>query len=234
MMLFFISGDKREKNVMRKLLAFLTLVILISSLNTYVYANSDSCVFSVENSTVYAGETVVLKINVKSQGVASIKLQIDYPEELVLEDVKVNTELGGMFQLSPELNIINWISLNDVSGDFVLAEMTFKAPSNAENGRYDIKISCNPCDIFNENEEEVSYIIENGVINVTSKQIGDIDGNGVIDSTDYLRVKGYFLGTYVLEEASFIIGDVTKDGVINSTDYLRIKGHFLGTYDLNG
>ncbi len=64
-------------------------------------------------------------------------------------------------------------------------------------------------------------------------QLGDVTGDGIIDSTDYLRVKGHFLGTYVLEGYTFIAGDVNGDGIIDSTDYLRIKGHFLGTYDLN-
>ena len=61
---------------------------------------------------------------------------------------------------------------------------------------------------------------------------GDVDGNGIIDSTDYLRIKGHFLGTYTITGIALESGDVTSDGVIDSTDYLRIKGHFLGTYNL--
>ncbi len=63
--------------------------------------------------------------------------------------------------------------------------------------------------------------------------LGDVNNDGFVNSTDYLRIKGHFLGTLTLEGAEFTAGDVTKDGIINSTDYLRIKGHFLGTYELH-
>ena len=62
--------------------------------------------------------------------------------------------------------------------------------------------------------------------------IGDIDGNAKTDSTDYIRVKSAFLGTFSLSDAQFKAGDVEKDGAINSTDYIRIKSAFLGNYDL--
>ncbi len=62
---------------------------------------------------------------------------------------------------------------------------------------------------------------------------GDVTGEGRVDSTDYLRIKGAFLGTFNLEGVSALAGDVTGEGRIDSTDYLRIKGHFLGTYNLH-
>ena len=64
--------------------------------------------------------------------------------------------------------------------------------------------------------------------------LGDVNNDGAIDSTDYLRIKGHFLGTYTLEGAALVAGDVNKDSAIDSTDYLRIKGHFLGTYTIEG
>ncbi len=64
-------------------------------------------------------------------------------------------------------------------------------------------------------------------------RLGDVNNDGVIDSTDCLRIKGHFLGTNTLEGIALEVGDVTKDGVINSADYLRIKSHFLGKFDLN-
>jgi hypothetical protein len=60
--------------------------------------------------------------------------------------------------------------------------------------------------------------------------LGDIDGNGIIDTTDYMRAKAAFLGTFELSEAQFLAADVDKNGVIDTTDCLRIKAHFLGTF----
>ncbi len=62
--------------------------------------------------------------------------------------------------------------------------------------------------------------------------LGDVDGSGVVDATDYMRIKSVFVGKYSLQGAYFISADVMEDGVINSTDYLRIKSFFIGAYDL--
>ncbi len=62
--------------------------------------------------------------------------------------------------------------------------------------------------------------------------LGDLDGNGVIDATDYLRIKNNFLGYSSLEGDWLVAADVYQDGVITSADYLRIKGHFLKSYNI--
>ncbi len=62
--------------------------------------------------------------------------------------------------------------------------------------------------------------------------LGDVDGNGVVDATDYMRIKSVFLGTYSLEGSNKLAADVTADDRIDTTDYLRIKSFFLGTFDL--
>jgi len=64
-------------------------------------------------------------------------------------------------------------------------------------------------------------------------RLGDVNNDGVVDSTDCLRIKAHFLRINTLEGIAFEVGDVTKDGIINSTDYLRIKYHFMRKLDLN-
>ncbi len=56
---------------------------------------------------------------------------------------------------------------------------------------------------------------------------GDTDGNGIITSTDYLRVKKAFLNEFALENAYFEAADADDDNVLTSTDYIRIKSYFL-------
>ncbi|MBQ5711237.1 MAG: hypothetical protein IIV61_01365, partial [Oscillospiraceae bacterium] len=67
---------------------------------------------------------------------------------------------------------------------------------------------------------------------VTVAVMGDLDGNGTVDTTDYLRIKSAFLERYTMGTAEAIAADVDGDGSITATDHLRIKKHFLGTYDL--
>ncbi|MBO7253803.1 MAG: hypothetical protein J6V36_00695, partial [Clostridia bacterium] len=62
--------------------------------------------------------------------------------------------------------------------------------------------------------------------------IGEVDGDGEITSTDYMRIKGNLLGTSTLEEVFIESAEVDNDGVLSSTDYLRIKSYFLGAFQL--
>ncbi len=57
--------------------------------------------------------------------------------------------------------------------------------------------------------------------------MGDVDGNGKIDTTDYLRIKMYFLESFDVTDAFYLSGDVDSNGIIESTDYMRIKLMFL-------
>ena len=59
-----------------------------------------------------------------------------------------------------------------------------------------------------------------------------MDGSGVVDSTDYLRLKKVFLGEFPSPEGIYMYSaDMDQSGKIDSTDYLQIKKIFLGTYE---
>ena len=62
--------------------------------------------------------------------------------------------------------------------------------------------------------------------------LGDVDGSGKIDTTDYLLVKKSFLGMETLNGANFVAADTDKSGKVDTTDYLQIKKHFLGQLSL--
>ncbi len=67
---------------------------------------------------------------------------------------------------------------------------------------------------------------------VTVVVSGDVDGNGKVNSTDYMRVKSAFLYSYTLNSAQYSAADVDGNNKIDSTDYMRIKSQFLGSYNL--
>ncbi len=70
-----------------------------------------------------------------------------------------------------------------------------------------------------------TYEIEG--ISFTTVSSGDVDGNGEINATDYLRIKQAFLGNHTFEEAEELAADMNNDGEVNTTDYLLIKTIFL-------
>ncbi len=61
--------------------------------------------------------------------------------------------------------------------------------------------------------------------------LGDVDGDGELTSTDFLKIKKYLLDSSEATEQFILDADVNKDGVINSTDYLSIKQLWIKTDD---
>ncbi len=62
--------------------------------------------------------------------------------------------------------------------------------------------------------------------------LGDVDGSGIVDSTDYIKIKSMLRGEISLSGVYFSASDVWVDGIVDMTDYLRVKSFFLGVYDL--
>lgn len=62
---------------------------------------------------------------------------------------------------------------------------------------------------------------------------GDINGDGQIKSTDYLKLKKHFSGgSYLLTGAYEKAADLSGDGQLKSVDYLMLKKYFSGTVEL--
>lgn len=57
---------------------------------------------------------------------------------------------------------------------------------------------------------------------------GDTDGNGKIDSTDYIIAKRHMLNISKLKDSFFKAADMDNNGKIDSTDYISIKRIILG------
>ncbi len=62
--------------------------------------------------------------------------------------------------------------------------------------------------------------------------LGDVDGDGNINSTDCMQVRRYYLGLYEMTDTQKLAADVNGDNKINSTDFMRISRHFLGLFDI--
>ncbi|TYQ12775.1 UNVERIFIED_CONTAM: Beta-xylosidase [Acetivibrio alkalicellulosi] len=70
--------------------------------------------------------------------------------------------------------------------------------------------------------------------NVPKVLLGDVSGDGNIDSTDCILLRRYLLGIIdsLPAQSWRVIADVNQDGKIDSTDYILMRRHVLGIIDL--
>lgn len=78
------------------------------------------------------------------------------------------------------------------------------------------------CEIFGTGAK-----IKIGETEYTLVMLGDVNGDGLVKSKDYMMIKNYIMGTLELSEAEKKAADVNKDGEIKSKDYMMIKNHIM-------
>lgn len=71
-------------------------------------------------------------------------------------------------------------------------------------------------------------------VSAASNKLGDVNGNGKIDSFDYMMLKKYVLKTGKLTDDQKARADVDGNGKVNSLDYTFVKKHVLKTYVIVG
>ena len=62
--------------------------------------------------------------------------------------------------------------------------------------------------------------------------MGDINGDGVIDARDSLRILKYSVGTYKIDNEFAKAADINKDGIIDARDSLRVLKKSVGTFEI--
>ena len=61
---------------------------------------------------------------------------------------------------------------------------------------------------------------------------GDVNGDGEVKATDYMRIKNYIMGTAELTDAQKQAADVNGDGEVKATDYMKIKNYIMGSSNI--
>ena len=61
----------------------------------------------------------------------------------------------------------------------------------------------------------------------TVVKMGDINGDGLVKTIDYMKIKNHIMKTDILSGYSLQAADVSKDGNISTIDYMMIKNKIM-------
>ena len=62
---------------------------------------------------------------------------------------------------------------------------------------------------------------------------GDINGDGKIQATDYVKIRNHIMSKTKLIDASLQAADINQDGKIQATDYVKVRNHIMGKSTIN-
>lgn len=169
--------------------------------------------FVVSDASGRAGDTVTVDISIKNNpGIVSFRLDIGYDaDKFELTGCSAGVFSKASFgDMSQEPFVINWVDTlggnNDANG--TIATLTFKINEGVDVGENIISINYSPDDIYDENYDNVSFDVYDGLITVLAceHENTEIVTEEYVDAT--CTEDGYYtIVTYCTDCGEAIAGD---------------------------
>ena len=182
------------------------------------------------------GETVDVAVKlVNNPGISSLKTVISWPAELELQsavynvynaddpDSMINVPADGWASVSGAF-AFNWVSTENVlTGDQTFVTLTFKVSDEAAKGDFlPVCATAEQCNVFAGQNEEVAFEIYNGGVDVKSYDLGDVNGDGIVNNKDVVALFKYVNNALTGEEIIEDAADINADGTINNKDVVAL------------
>lgn len=176
-------------------------------------------VFNIATVTGRAGEEAIISISTKDNpGIAFAQFTIEYDKTLL---EFTGYEESGMtsWVVNDEKGIFLWSDTTDYTGVGEILRLKFKVADGASDGMAYVKLT--ETSAFNENENKVKIVAEEGGVSIVNRVPGDVNGDGIVDGRDAIRLGKYLAKIDV--EIDIANSDVTGDGKIDGRDLIRLK-----------
>lgn len=154
------------------------------------------------------------------------------------EDIKTTFADGASFSFTYSLQGLTPVSGSKYTVDeekgYILG-VAEKTLASAFNASFTVSVSALGAD--GNAIAGTKYVVNGATVKSGSKTYtviiaGDVNGDGMTNSVDYLMLKRSVLGTYTLAGAGKAAGAITDGVTIIPADYIKLKRHVLGTYNL--
>ena len=233
---------QKSKKLMSVLL---TLVMLLSLVPTTAYAVNHGKV-TIESKNVNAGDSFDVEVSIaEHSGFANFQLAVEYDNSMLeLTAINKGAVLAGSFTKNPSKGILIFGGEEDITGDGVLATLTFKAKESASGTTSVTLKPTSPAPALKEygfanvDDSPVPVTFIPGTItvkaNTTERTVQFMNGDSVINSEavanggtltsipDALAATDgqSFLGWYAVEGTNYVLSSVddTITGTEASTD----------------
>ncbi len=89
--------------------------------------------------------------------------------------------------------------------------------------------------VSNDANAATGYTFTNTEYNTsyTMVVLGDVNGDGYVKSTDYMKIKAYIMEETTLTPLQKLAADVNGDANVKSTDYMKIKAYIMDETSIN-
>lgn len=223
----------------------LTLVMLLSLVPTTAYAVNHGKV-TIESKNVNAGDSFDVEVSIaEHSGFANFQLAVEYDNSMLeLTAINKGAVLAGSFTKNPSKGILIFAGEEDITGDGVLATLTFKAKESASGTTSVTLKPTSPAPALKEygfanvDDSPVPVTFIPGTItvkaNTTERTVQFMNGDSVINSEAVanggtltsipdapVATDGQsFLGWYAVEGTNYVLSSVddTITGTEASTD----------------
>ncbi len=189
----------------------------------YTSSISDSNIVKLENHKIVA----------LNAGTTSVFIEIPIGSGKMKLETKVTVNQSGNLSEEEVLRKLGLKKKNGYITGFALGTNVKTIKENFANNKVNVKSFKNSSNVeisdglistgmkftLSLNQKEYHYIV---VIK------GDVNGDGKIYATDYVKVKNHIMGKSSLSLAYLQAADINNDGNIYATDYVQIKNHIMG------
>lgn len=183
-------------------------------------------VLQVGQATVIKGREVTIPVTVTGNpGFAAMGFQISYDKtRLELLECEMAPE-GFNLQINKENGKAVFVGAADYIEDGTLLNLRFKVLENAEDGLAEITLTVQ--ESLNVSENEVSFSVTSGGVQVVTRVLGDVDDDGSPNRLrDALRLKKYLAGYSV--KINQLNADMNENGKVDLADLILLMQQRVG------